>query len=279
FWASPWGDGRPGWHIECSAMVLSNLGETIDIHCGGVDLTFPHHENEIAQSEAATGKPFARYWMHNGFVNINYEKMSKSAGNFFTVRDLASLYPYSILRFFILQAHYRMPINFSDDLLDAAVTSWQRITSCIDHLKFVAEAAAQESGNKQAEAELKKEITTCRYNWQQAMDDDLNTADAIACLFELVRAANTGAAVEGIRAKTLLEARETIIELFGVLGLEPENAGEKTIPDEVLALVDARTQAKLARDFVTADTIRDEITRKGYRVEDTPQGVRLLPIK
>ncbi len=279
FWASPWGDGRPGWHIECSAMSLANLGQTIDIHCGGVDLTFPHHENEIAQSEAATGKPFVRYWMHNGFVNINYEKMSKSKDNFFTVRDLASLYPYHILRFFILQAHYRMPINFSDDLLDAAVTSWQRITSCVEHLAFVAGAGEQLSANPQADSDLEKEITTCRYNWQEAMDDDLNTADAIASIFDLVRAANTAAAAEGISDDILLKARETIIELCEILGLEPAKIEEQAIPNEIFTLVNARSQAKEARDFTTADALRDEIEAKGYRVEDTPQGARILPIE
>jgi len=278
FWPSPWGDGRPGWHIECSAMSLANLGETIDIHAGGVDLTFPHHENEIAQSEAATGKPFVRYWMHNGFVNINYEKMSKSGGNFFTVRDLAQRYPYHILRFFILQAHYRMPINFSDELLDATVTSWKRITSSADHLAFVAKTAPDETTKSEEEQALQDALTTCRYNWKNAMDDDLNTADAIASLFELVRAANTAASSGDVSAPSLLEARDTLIELFGVLGLDPSDTQEEAVPSEIMALVEERTQAKEARDYSRADAIRDEVLAKGFKIEDTPQGVRVLPL-
>ncbi len=276
-WPSPWGEGRPGWHIECSAMSLENLGETIDIHAGGVDLTFPHHENEIAQSEAATGKPFVRFWVHNGFVNINFEKMSKSKGNFFTVRDLAALYPYSILRFFILQAHYRMPVNFSDDLLDAAVTSWKRITSSVDHLAFVAEASKGEPTGSAEEGDLEKAIAACRQGWKTAMDDDLNTADAIAALFDLVRAANTAASSGKVSSATLLQARDSLIELFGVLGLDPAAGEGDGIPEEITRLVEERGRAKEARDFARADALRDEILAKGYKVEDTPQGVRILP--
>ena len=277
FWPSPWGDGRPGWHIECSAMNLATLGETIDIHAGGVDLTFPHHENEIAQSEAATGKTFVRYWMHNGFVNINYEKMSKSGGNFFTVRDLAARYPYHILRFFILQAHYRMPINFSDELLDAAVTSWKRITSSVAQLDYVAKAAPGEPTGASEEQALKDAVTTARYNWKNAMDDDLNTADAIAALFELVRASNTAATSLQVASSYLLEARDTLIELFAVLGLDPSDTGEEAIPEEVLKRVEERSKAKEERDYQRADAIRDEVLAMGYKIEDTPQGVRILP--
>ncbi len=240
FWPSPWGDGRPGWHIECSAMSLANLGETIDIHAGGVDLTFPHHENEIAQSEAATGK--------------------------------------HILRFFILQAHYRMPINFSDELLDATVTSWKRITSSADHLAFVAKTAPDETTKSEEEQALQDALTTCRYNWKNAMDDDLNTADAIAALFELVRAANTAASSGDVSAPSLLEARDTLIELFGVLGLDPSDTQEEAVPSEIMALVEERTKAKEARDYSRADAIRDEVLAKGFRIEDTPQGVRVLPL-
>ncbi len=278
FWPSPWGEGRPGWHIECSAMSLANLGETIDMHAGGVDLTFPHHENEIAQSEAATGKPFVRYWVHNGFVNVNYEKMSKSLGNFFTVRDLVKHYPYHILRFFILQAHYRMPVNFSDDLLDAAVTSWQRIVSSVDHLEFVAKASEGIEIDPAMDQDLVEEIAACRFNWQKAMDDDLNTADAIAAIFELVRAANTASASGAVSPETLLSARETLIELLGVLGLDPTAKEGEDIPEEILAMVEERTKAKKDRDFASADRIRDEILAKGFKVEDTPQGVRVIPI-
>jgi cysteinyl-tRNA synthetase len=277
-WPSPWGEGRPGWHIECSAMNLANIGETTDIHCGGVDLTFPHHENEIAQSEAATGKPFVRYWMHNGFVNIDYEKMSKSKGNFFTVRDLVKEFPYHILRFFILQSHYRMPINFSDELLRAAVTSWNRITTCVEHLDFVAQASPDEAENKDADETLVRDIATCRYNWQEAMDDDLNTADAIAAIFELVRAANTATAAGGVSKATLQSARDTLIELCGVLGLEPDKKDDARIPEAVLKMVEERTAAKQARDFQKADELRDAIAAEGYKVEDTPQGARVVPL-
>ncbi len=278
FWESPWGDGRPGWHIECSAMSLANLGETVDIHAGGVDLQFPHHENEIAQSEAATGKPFVRYWVHNGFVNVNYEKMSKSLGNFFTVRDLVEHYPYHILRFFILQAHYRMPINFSDDLLDAAVTSWHRIVSSVDLLSFVANASERIEVDPVKERELTEEIATCRFNWQKAMDDDLNTADAIAAIFDLVRAANTAATSGAVSPETLLSARNTLVELLDVLGLDPTAEKEDEIPDDILTMVEERTKAKKERDFATADRIRDEIQARGFKVEDTPQGARVIRI-
>ncbi len=277
-WPSPWGEGRPGWHIECSAMSLANLGETIDIHAGGVDLTFPHHENEIAQSEAATGKPFVRYWVHNGFVNINYEKMSKSRGNFFTVRDLAARYPYPVLRFFILQAHYRMPINFADDLLDAAVTSWKRVTTSVDHLAFVAEAAKDLPAGSEEEGDLRQAVALYRQEWREAMDDDLNTADAIAAIFDLVRAANTAAASGKVAAPALLEARDTLIELCGVLGLDASAGQDEAIPAEIMALVQARQDAKAAKDYAQADALRDQVLAQGYKIEDTPQGVRVLAL-
>ncbi len=277
-WPSPWGEGRPGWHIECSAMSLANLGETIDIHAGGVDLTFPHHENEIAQSEAATGKPFVRYWVHNGFVNINYEKMSKSRGNFFTVRDLAARYPYPVLRFFILQAHYRMPINFADDLLDAAVTSWKRVTTSVDHLAFVAEAAKDLPAGSEDEGDLRQAVALYRQEWREAMDDDLNTADAIAAIFDLVRAANTAAASGKVAAPALLEARDTLIELCAVLGLDASAGQDEAIPAEIMALVQARQDAKAAKDYAQADALRDQVLAQGYKIEDTPQGVRVLAL-
>ena len=277
-WPSPWGEGRPGWHIECSAMSLANLGETIDIHAGGVDLTFPHHENEIAQSEAATGKPFVRYWVHNGFVNINYEKMSKSRGNFFTVRDLAARYPYPVLRFFILQAHYRMPINFADDLLDAAVTSWKRVTTSVDHLAFVAEAAKDLPAGSKEETDLRQAVALYRQEWREAMDDDLNTADAIAAIFDLVRAANTAAASGKVAAPALLEARDTLIELCAVLGLDASAGQDEAIPAEIMALVQARQDAKAAKDYAQADALRDQVLAQGYKIEDTPQGVRVLAL-
>ncbi len=277
YWPSPWGEGRPGWHIECSAMGMAHLGETIDLHCGGVDLTFPHHENEIAQSECATGKTFVRYWMHNGFVNIDQRKMSKSLGNFFTVRDLAKLYPYDVIRFFILQAHYRMPINFSDELLDAAVASWQRINSSIDLLTFSAKAAP-ETASSEDETIFEEAVTRCLAEWQDAMDDDLNTADALAAIFDLVRAANTAVAGGRVSKKALLNARDALIERLGVLGLEPTANQETTIPQRILDLVAERTESKKNRDFARADAIRDEVLASGYKIEDTPQGARVLPV-
>lgn len=277
FWPSPWGEGRPGWHIECSAMGMAHLGETIDLHCGGVDLTFPHHENEIAQSECATGKTFVRYWMHNGFVNIDQRKMSKSLGNFFTVRELAKLYPYDVIRFFILQAHYRMPINFSDELLDAAVSSWQRINSSIDLLTFSAKAAP-DTASSEEETIFEEAVTRCLAEWQDAMDDDLNTADALAAIFDLVRAANTAVASGRVSKKALLNARDALIERLNVLGLKPTTDQETAIPQRILDLVDERTEAKKNRDFARADAIRDEVLASGYKIEDTPQGARVLPV-
>ena len=277
YWPSPWGEGRPGWHIECSAMGMAHLGETFDLHCGGVDLTFPHHENEIAQSECATGKTFVRYWMHNGFVNIDQRKMSKSLGNFFTVRDLAKLYPYDVIRFFILQAHYRMPINFSDELLDAAVASWQRINSSIDLLTFSAKAAP-ETASSEDETIFEEAVTRCLAEWQDAMDDDLNTADALAAIFDLVRAANTAVAGGRVSKKALLNARDALTERLGVLGLEPTANQETTIPQRILDLVAERTESKKNRDFARADAIRDEVLASGYKIEDTPQGARVLPV-
>lgn len=280
-WDSPWGEGRPGWHIECSAMSQENLGSTIDIHSGGVDLVFPHHENEIAQSEAASGEPFVRYWMHNGFVNVNQIKMSKSKGNFFLLRNLAELYPYEIIRYYILQSHYRMPINFSltddegeDSPLDAAVTSYRRIRTSLQTLEFAAETAPEE-GDKETDQALEEAIATGRCEWTEAMDDDLNTADAIAAIFDLVRAANTAAASEQASSALLLDARETIIELCHILGLKPDEQEELVIPAEVKELVEKRTQAKQDRDFEKADRIRDEIAELGFRLEDTPQGVHI----
>lgn len=281
YWDSPWGEGRPGWHIECSAMSQDNLGDTIDIHSGGIDLVFPHHENEIAQSEAASGKPFVRYWVHNGFVNVNRIKMSKSKGNFFLVRKLAELFPYEVIRYYILQSHYRMPINFTltddeddDNPLDAAVTSYRRIRTSLQTLEFVAGSAA-ENGDKEIDQALEKAIATCRHEWTKAMDDDLNTADAIAAIFDLVRAANTATASEQASKSWLLNARETIIELCHVLGLKPDEQEEIIIPAQVKELVDQRTKAKQERNFEKADRLRDEIIELGFRLEDTVQGVHI----
>ena len=278
FWPSPWGDGRPGWHIECSAMIIKHLGETIDIHGGGQDLVFPHHENEIAQSEAATGKPFVRYWLHNGFINIDQEKMSKSAGNFFTVRDLAEHHDYLVLRFFMLSSHYRMPINFSAELLQAAENGWKRIQTCLDHTAFVAAHAPlkPEGEGIEAAASLRNSIQTYRQAFVDAMNDDLNTADAIAAVFELVRTVNTAATVGGIDQETLKAATETLHQLLDVLGLtETKNEDDAGIPSDILELVSQRTEAKKQRDFARADTIRDEIQKRGFSVVDTPQGPKV----
>ncbi|MDW7659228.1 MAG: cysteine--tRNA ligase [Bacillota bacterium] len=278
FWPSPWGDGRPGWHIECSAMVKQHLGDTIDIHGGGQDLVFPHHENEIAQSEAANGKPFVRYWLHNGFINIDHTKMSKSAGNFFTVRDLVEHFDYPILRFFMLSGHYRMPINFSSDLLQAAENGWNRIRTCLKNLAFVADHAPEkpDADALQASRSLQEATDQCQTAFVKAMDDDLNTADALAAIFDLVRAANTAATATGIDAGSLQRAAQKMTDLLAVLGLDPlAGTGSSDIPEEVNQLVAARAEAKGSRDFARADALRDQIQQLGYAVADTPQGPKV----
>jgi len=275
FWPSPWGDGRPGWHIECSAMVKQFLGDTIDIHGGGQDLVFPHHENEIAQSECANGKTFVHYWMHNGFINVDQEKMSKSAGNFFTVRDLTQHYDYIILRFFMLGGHYRMPINFSAELLTAAQNGWARIRTCLENLEFISSSAPAEPADSAQDAanDLAAARAKYRQDFIDAMDDDLNTADALAAIFELVRASNTASAVSGLDLKSIRLTLDLLNELLDVLGLRIEK--DNLIPEDVLALVEARTQAKKQRDFQLADALRTQIQSKGFIVMDTPQGPKV----
>ncbi|MDO5733998.1 MAG: cysteine--tRNA ligase [Eubacteriales bacterium] len=276
-WPSPWGDGRPGWHIECSAMSRKHLGKTIDIHCGGQDLIFPHHENEIAQSEAANGVPFVNYWLHNGFINVDNEKMAKSAGNFFRVRDLVEKYSYELLRFFILQPHYRMPINFSAELLDAAEHGWERIKTCVANLDFLLEQDV-EAEDQELSASLAAATAEARENFIKAMDDDLNTAEAFAAIFELVREVNTLVAKGQVGKSELSEARAMIQELLGVLGLSA--AVESTeISAEVLAKLEARQSAKEAKNWAEADRLRDEILAAGFRVEDTAQGPKLVPVE
>jgi len=258
-------------------MVRKHLGETIDIHGGGQDLVFPHHENEIAQSEAANGKPFAHYWMHNGFINVDQEKMSKSAGNFFTVRDLVQQYSYDVLRFFMLTGHYRMPINFSGDLLTAAQNGWERIKTCVENLDFVVShspATPAEQAGPAATA-LLDAAGMARTDFIAAMEDDLNTADALAAIFELVRAANTAATVAGIDPAALKTAAATLRELLEVLGLNPNRSEE--VPAEVLALVEARVAAKKARDFQQADQLRAQVLEHGFEIKDTPQGPKVSP--
>ncbi|MBE5758762.1 MAG: cysteine--tRNA ligase [Clostridiales bacterium] len=266
-WESPFSEGRPGWHIECSAMSMKYLGEQIDIHGGGEDLKFPHHENEIAQSEGATGKPFAKYWMHNGFIRVNNEKMSKSLGNFFTVREIAEKYDLLAVRMFMLSSQYRNPINFSDDLIQQAATSLERIMTCRATLKFVADAG------KEGE---KVDFSAARDKFTLAMDDDLNTADAIAAIFELVKDVNTALAGGG-DAESAKNALALIDELMNVLGLLREGE-EDGIPEEIKKLAEERAAARKNRDWARADALRDEIKAKGYELKDSKDGVQITKI-
>ena len=271
-WGSPWGEGRPGWHIECSAMIKQYLGDTIDIHGGGQDLIFPHHENEIAQSEAANGCTFCNYWVHNAFVNIDGEKMSKSLGNFFTIRDIAQKYPYNVIRFFILLGHYRSPINFSDELLAAAQTSLARISNCVRNADFVL-ANSKPAGDAEADKVLADAVAAATDSFKAHMDDDLNSADAITDIFNLVRQVNTSAQEGNVSAEGLRQARDKIVELTGVLGILLDLEDE--IPEEILDLANKRAEAKKAKDYAEADRIRDEIQAKGYTVKDVPGGFKI----
>ncbi|MBE5800176.1 MAG: cysteine--tRNA ligase, partial [Clostridiales bacterium] len=267
-WESPWGMGRPGWHIECSAMSMKYLGETIDIHCGGKDLVFPHHENEIAQSEGATGKPFVRYWMHNGFINVDNQKMSKSLGNFFTVRDIAKEFDLEAVRMFMLSAHYRSPINFSRDMIEQAKASLDRLYTARDHYAFLMGSAKDgELGEK--ETELMAKVKAVREGFDSAMDDDMNTANAIGQLFELVREAN--AALDENSPKAAIQAvLDTMDELTGVLGILRRKTDEKD--DEVEKLLAARAEARANKNWAESDRLRDLITSMGYTLKDTKQG-------
>jgi len=271
FWVSPWGEGRPGWHIECSVMSKKYLGETIDIHAGGEDLIFPHHENEIAQSECANGKPFARYWMHNGYLRINNEKMSKSLGNFITIRQISEKYPYQVLRFFMLGAHYRGPINFNDEALLAAKTGLARITTAVENLDFIMDKAKDRELNE-AEEKLYNDLDSYRKEFESAMEDDLNTTDAITAVFNTVKMANTSLSSDS--AKKLIKAvKDLIVELSGVLGLEV-SVKKDDLATEVEALIKERQNARKAKDFARADQIRDELLAKGIVLEDTREGVK-----
>lgn len=273
-WPSPWGDGRPGWHIECSVMARHHLGETIDIHAGGEDLIFPHHENEIAQSEAANGKPFARYWLHNGFITVDNEKMSKSLGNFFTVRDIAAQFPYEVIRFFILNGHYRSPINFSRELMQACQNGLERIKNARKELDFYIKNAQDTKMTAEEQAQS-TELADYKAQFEEAMDDDFNTADAVSVIYELVRFSNI-AVKSGVSKEYALMIQDMLDHLCGVLGIA--EVQEDTVSDEDVAKIEAliaqRTEAKQAKDFAKADAIRDELAAMGVTIKDTRQGVQ-----
>ncbi|MCI7040629.1 MAG: cysteine--tRNA ligase [Lachnospiraceae bacterium] len=270
YWESPWCQGRPGWHIECSVMSKKYLGEEIDIHGGGEDLVFPHHENEIAQSEAASGKPFAKYWMHNAFLNIDNKKMSKSAGNFFTVRDISEKYDLQVLRFFMLSAHYRSPLNFSAELMEAAQNGYDRIVTSVSNLNFLLQNAAGEMTEE--EKKLAKEAEGFIAKFDEAMDDDFNTADAIAAIFELVKFANTNAK-EGSSKAFVQALKDEIVTLSDICGLIVEKK-EEMLDGDIEALIAERQAARKEKNFKRADEIRDELLAKGIILEDTREGVK-----
>ena len=271
YWKSPWGDGRPGWHIECSVMSKKYLGEQIDIHGGGEDLIFPHHENEIAQSESCSGKEFARYWMHNAFLNIDNRKMSKSLGNFFTVREISEKYDLQVLRFFMLNAHYRSPLNFSAELMESSKNALERIQTAVDNLKFLAEHASMQEMTPEEAAKAEE---TAKYEkaFDDSMDDDFNTADAIAAIFDLVKFANTTADEKSskVYAETL---REKIQGLCDIMGLITEKK-EELLDEDIEKLIEERQAARKAKNFARADEIRAELLEKGIVLEDTREGVK-----
>lgn len=271
FWESPWGRGRPGWHIECSAMAKRYLGETIDIHCGGIDLVFPHHENEIAQSECANGCKFSRFWFHVAFINIDNKKMSKSKGNFFTVRDLAQKYGYEPLRYFAATSYYRSPINYDTEIIEQAKTSLERLRNCLDNLDFLLKSA--EGTIKESEKSVAKLISGYRDRFIEAMDDDLNAANATAVIFELVRDINR--TVNSSSSKELIAlAREKFMELVNVLGLLFEDRKVSVDTVWIEKEISRRAQAKKDKDYALADQIREYLKEKGVILEDTPQGVK-----
>ena len=265
-WPSPWGDGRPGWHLECSVMSKKYIGDVIDIHAGGEDLIFPHHENEIAQSEAANGTEFARYWMHNGFLKINNEKMSKSLGNFFTVREIAEKYPLQVIRFFMLSAHYRSPLNFSAELVEASKNGLERILTAVDRLKSIngTDGDVDKSVADEMDAFVKK--------YEDAMDDDLNTADAISVIFELVKYANVNVTEESSKATVEL-VLNTIEKLCDILGIITEKK-EEILDSDIEALIEERQAARKAKNFARADEIRDQLSSMGIILDDTREGVK-----
>ena len=267
-WPSPWGEGRPGWHIECSAMIRRHLGETIDIHCGGQDLIFPHHENEIAQSECCTGAEYVHYWMHNGYINVDNRKMSKSLGNFFTVREVAEKFGYEPIKFMMLQAHYRSPINYSLEVIEQCRAALERLHNCRDSLDFALESALGQ-GDWHA---FREKMDARAAQFAEAMDDDLNTADGIAALFEMARDINTYIA-QPQPEEAVAYAVKRFDELCGVLGLL-YNRASKDLDSEVEALIAERQAARKAKDFARADAIRDQLAGMGILLKDTPQGVQ-----
>lgn len=270
-WDSPWGEGRPGWHIECSVMSKRYLGETIDIHAGGQDLTFPHHENEIAQSEARSGKTFSKYWMHNGYININDEKMSKSKGNFFTVRDISKLYDLEIVRFFMLSAHYRNPVNFSDEMLNQAKAGLERLYNTKEKLEFIL-SNLKASSLTEKEVELVKELDNFRQKFIDAMDDDVNTADAVSVIFELAKLINSNVD-ENSSLEFAKKCLDEFNELTGVLNIV--NKKKDTVLDkDIEELIQKRTDAKKNKEFQLADDIRQQLLDMGIVLEDTRQGVK-----
>lgn len=271
YWESPWCQGRPGWHIECSVMSKKYLGDEIDIHAGGEDLVFPHHENEIAQSEAANGRTFARYWMHNAFLNIDNRKMSKSLGNFFTVRDISEKYDLQVLRFFMLSAHYRSPLNFSAELMEAAKSGYERIVTSVDNLKFLLENAKGEALSEE-ESSLLSQAKSYESKFDEAMDDDFNTADALAAIFELVKFVNTNVSAES--SKAFLNAlKAEITSLSDICGLIVDKK-EDLLDEEIERLIEERKEARKAKNFARADEIRQELLTKGIVLEDTREGVK-----
>ena len=269
-WDAPWGEGRPGWHIECSEMSKKYIGDTIDIHAGGEDLIFPHHENEIAQSEACNDEKFANYWMHNGFLNINNKKMSKSAGNFFTVREIGEKYPLQVIRFFMLSAHYRTPLNFSDTLVESAKTGLDRILTAIDLCREM--AAKEETGSlSDAEKEHFAKVEALVKKFEDAMEDDFNTADAVSAIFEIVRESNS--TVKDFSADYAKKVLKVLEDLCGVLGIETTKE-EEILDEEIEKLIEERQAARKNKDFARADEIRDQLLEQGIVLKDTREGVK-----
>lgn len=271
-WDSPWGKGRPGWHIECSVMSTKYLGKTLDIHAGGPDLVFPHHENEIAQSEAAYEQPFSKYWMHIGYLNINNEKMSKSKGNFFTVREITEKYNPEVLRLFMLMAHYRSPINFSLDLMEQANSAYERLLNAVANLKHLANVC-KDGGLNEEEKKLMEKFEEYKKEFEEAMDDDFNTADAISVLFEMAKTSNANLSRNS--SKKLVEyILDMFLKLSEVLGLSYRGVETELNDEEILALIEERQKARKEKNWKLADEIRDRLREKGIILEDTPEGVR-----